>query len=81
MSIDLDDLTAIRETDSAGALGETDRYADQFQEGRTLIARFDGDIGNRPSILGFLGAAGEGAQERSGLTQGQAALGPHELDK
>jgi glucose/mannose-6-phosphate isomerase len=59
--IDLDHLQAVRALDSAGALEETARYADQFREGRTLIEAVDEPLGDRPRSVMILGTGGGSA--------------------
>jgi glucose/mannose-6-phosphate isomerase len=59
--IDLDDIPALQATDSAGALAETDRYADQFREGLALVEGFEGSIPDRPKRILILGTGGGSA--------------------
>lgn len=61
MPIDLDDLQAVRSLDSAGALEETARYADQFREGRALIDAVDEPLGDPPRAVMILGTGGGSA--------------------
>lgn len=61
MPINLDDIQAIRALDSAGALEETARYADQFREGRELIDAFGQPLGDRPDSVMVLGTGGGSA--------------------
>jgi glucose/mannose-6-phosphate isomerase len=68
VSIDLDDVSALRELDSAGALEETGRYAEQFQEGRGLIDAFEGSLGPPPSSVLVLGTGGGSAAATKLLT-------------
>jgi glucose/mannose-6-phosphate isomerase len=61
VSIDLDDVNTLRKLDSAGALMETGRYADQFREGRTLIDGLEGPLGERPQNVMIFGTGGGSA--------------------
>lgn len=61
MSIDLDDVAVLRDLDSRGALAETDRYAEQFREGRRLIDEFQGSLGETPRQVMILGTGGGSA--------------------
>jgi glucose/mannose-6-phosphate isomerase len=61
VSIDLDDINALRKLDAVGALTETGRYADQFREGRALIDGFEGSLGERPRSVMVLGTGGGSA--------------------
>jgi glucose/mannose-6-phosphate isomerase len=47
--------------DSGGALAETDRYAQQFREGRELIEQFDGSFEDQPERVMILGTGGGSA--------------------
>jgi glucose/mannose-6-phosphate isomerase len=59
--IDLDDVAGLRKIDSAGALIETDRYAEQFREGQALIEQFQEAAGPRPDVVMILGTGGGSA--------------------
>jgi glucose/mannose-6-phosphate isomerase len=68
VSIDLDDVSTLRELDSAGALEETGRYADQFREGRALVDAFEGSLGPPPTSVLVLGTGGGSAAATDLLT-------------
>jgi glucose/mannose-6-phosphate isomerase len=68
VSIDLDDVSALRNLDSARALTETGRYADQFREGRALIDRLEASLGGRPQSVMVLGTGGGSAASANLLT-------------
>jgi glucose/mannose-6-phosphate isomerase len=59
--IDLDDIDALRELDASGALAETDRYADQFREGRALVEGLQVSAGEAPANVMILGTGGGSA--------------------
>jgi glucose/mannose-6-phosphate isomerase len=73
VSIDLDDVPTLHEMDSAGALTETNRYAEQFREGRALIDGFHGNLGDRPERVMILGTGGGSAAAAKLL---RTAVGP-----
>jgi glucose/mannose-6-phosphate isomerase len=68
VAIDLDDIQAVRALDSAGALEDTDRYADQFREGRDLIDAYEQPLGDRPDSVMILGTGGGSAAATKLLT-------------
>jgi glucose/mannose-6-phosphate isomerase len=83
VTIDLDDIRAIKAKDSAGALTETDRYADQFREGQALVEDFNGEIPDRPERILILGTGGGSAASANLLRAAvvHRCLAPIELNQ